>query len=157
VQISAGSDYAVRALCALAAAPEDTSLTSADIAAQQGIPQAFLEQILPGLRRAGLVESRRGPSGGHRLARPAWAITVADVVRVMDGPLALVRGERPEALTYSGAAEHVRDVWVAVRASLRLVLDQTTVEQLVQGRLPEVVESFRRDPRAWQSVWPREP
>ena len=154
MQISAKSDYAVRALCALAAAPDGRAVRSADVAESQGIPQAFLEQILPELRRAGFVESRRGPDGGHRLARPAWSITVADVVRVLDGPLALVHGERPEALVYPGPAARLQDVWVAVRASLRTVLEHTTIEAVVDGRLPPAVTTLSGDERAWRSVWP---
>jgi len=154
VQISAKSDYAVRALCALAVAPEGAPVRSGEIAAEQRIPQAFLEQILPALRRAGFVESRRGPDGGHRLARPAWSITVADVVRVLDGPLALVHGERPEALEYPGPAARLQDVWVAVRASLRAVLEHTTIESVVEDRLPAAVTALSSDDRAWRSVWP---
>jgi Rrf2 family protein len=154
VQISARSDYALRALCALAVAPDGATLKSADIGQSQGVPQSFLEQILTDLRRAGLVESRRGPDGGHRLARPPWSITVADVVRHMDGPLALVRGERPECLSYDGPAARLQDVWVAVRASLRLVLERTTIEAVVEGRLPEAVTALSSDDRSWRSVWP---
>lgn len=154
MQISARSDYAVRALCHLAVAPDGTSVKSAEIARAQGIPGTFLEQILSQLRKAGVVESRRGPDGGHRLARPAYAVTVADVVRYMDGPLALVRGERPEALAYDGPAARLPDVWVAVRAGLRLVLEHTTIEAVVEGRLPEAVTSLSSDARSWTSVWP---
>lgn len=157
VQISAKTDYAVRALCVLAAAPEGCAVKAAAVAEGQGVPQGFLEQILLELRRAGLVESRRGPDGGHRLARPPWAITLADVVRVVDGPLALVHGERPEAVAYDGAAARVQDVWVAVRAALRHVLEKTTLEQVVQDRLPEAVTAFAGDPRSWTSVWPPPP
>ncbi len=154
MQISARSDYAVRAVCMLATAPEGTSVKSADIARAQAIPATFLEQILSQLRKAGVVESRRGPDGGHRLARPAYSITVADVVRHMDGPLALVRGERPEALVYDGPAARVQDVWVAVRASVRAVLERTTIEAVVQERLPDAVTSLSSDARSWTSVWP---
>src|SRR5664280_2795850 len=121
--ISAKVDYAVRALCTLAAA--DTPLTSEALATSQGLPAKFLESILNDMRRAGLLTSQRGPDGGYRLARPAEEITVADVIRPLDGPLAEIRGLRPEAANYEGAAEHLQAVWVAVRASLRSVLDRT--------------------------------
>ncbi len=124
------------------------------IAAVQGIPRTFLDGILVELRRAGLIESRRGPDGGHRLARPAYSISLADVIRVTDGPLALVRGQRPESSVYDGPAKHLQDVWVAVRASLRSILELTTVEQVVQGRLPDSVLAFTAQDRSWQSVWP---
>lgn len=154
MQISARADYALRALCVLATAPEDAVVKAAQIAAAQAIPRTFLDQILTDLRRAGMVDSRRGPDGGHKLARPPYAITVADVVRVVDGPLALVHGGRPEAMLYAGPAEHLRDVWVAVRAALRQVLERTSLEQIVEGRLPPQVTSLSEDPRSWTSVWP---
>ena len=104
MQISARADYALRALCVLAAATPDTAVKAAVIAESQAIPRTFLDQILGDLRRGGMVDSRRGPDGGHKLARPSYAITVADVVRAVDGPLALVHGERPESLLYAGPA-----------------------------------------------------
>jgi Rrf2 family protein len=154
VQISARSDYALRALCVLATAPEGSVVKAATIAEAQAVPRTFLDQILSDLRRGGIVESRRGPDGGHRLARPPFAITVADVVRVVDGPLALVHGERPENLLYTGPAEHLRDVWVAVRAAIRQVLERTTLEQIVEDELPPQVTALSEDPRSWTSVWP---
>lgn len=154
MQISARSDYALRALCVLATAEEGAAVKAAAIAEAQAIPRTFLDQILTELRRGGLVESRRGPDGGHRLARPPYAITVADVIRVLDGPLALVHGERPESLLYAGPAEHLRDVWVAVRAALRQVLERTTLEQIVEDDLPSQITTLSDDPRSWTSVWP---
>ena len=154
VQISAKTDYALRALCVLATAPADSAVKAGTIAEQQGIPQAFLEGILVDLRRAGIVGSRRGPDGGHRLARPSYAITLADVVRVIDGPLALVHGHRPENLAYDGPAARLQDVWVAVRAGLRAVLETTTLEQVVEGRLPPQVTALCGSSRSWTSVWP---
>ena len=154
MQISAKSDYALRALCVLAVAAEGTAVKADDIAAAQAIPRTFLDGILLELRRAGIVDSRRGPDGGHRLARPSYAITVADVVRVIDGPLALVHGHRPEVLTYADPAARLQDVWVAVRAGLRAVLERTTIEQVVTDRLPEAVTSLVTDKRSWTSVWP---
>ena len=154
MQISARSDYALRALCELATADPDAVVKAAAIAEAQSVPMTFLDQILGDLRRAGMVESRRGPDGGHRLARPPYAITVADVIRVVDGPLALVHGARPEAMIYPGSAEHLRDVWVAVRAALRQVLERTSLEQIVEGTLPPQITSLSDDPRSWTSVWP---
>jgi Rrf2 family protein len=156
VQISARADYALRALCVLTVAPEGCAVKADDIAAAQDIPRTFLDAILVELRRAGLVESRRGPDGGHRLARPAYAISLADVIRVTDGPLALVRGRRPEAHAYTGAAEHLQEVWVAVRASLRSILELTTVAQVVDGTLPPQVHALTCEDRSWRSVWPPE-
>ncbi|MCW2665596.1 MAG: BadM/Rrf2 family transcriptional regulator [Frankiales bacterium] len=157
MQISAKTDYALRALCVLAAAYGDghgPAVKAADIAEAQGIPRTFLDSILLDLRRAGVLESRRGPDGGHRLARPPYAVTVADVVRVMDGPLALVHGHRPEALVYEGPAARLQDVWVAVRAGLRDILERTTIEQVVAGKLPSVITALNGDARSWTSVWP---
>ena len=154
MQISAKSDYALRALCLLAVSPDGGPRKASDIAVAQGIPRTFLDQILLDLRRGGMLESRRGPEGGHRLARPPYAITVADVIRVIDGPLALVHGHRPEELGYDGPAARLQDVWVAVRAALRQVLERTTLEQIVDGTLPPQVTSLAGDPRSWTSVWP---
>ena len=157
MQISARADYALRALCVLATAEQGATVKAAAIAEAQAIPRTFLDQILGDLRRAGIVESRRGPDGGHLLARPSYSITVADVIRVVDGPLALVHGGRPEDMVYPGAAAHLRDVWVAVRAALRQVLERTSVEQVVDGRLPPQITSLSEDPRSWISVWPPPP
>lgn len=157
MQISARSDYALRALCVLAAAEPGVAVKAATIAGAQQIPRTFLDQILTELRRGGIVESRRGPDGGHWLARPSFAVTVADVIRILDGPLALVHGERPESFSYDGPAEHLRDVWVAVRAALRQVLERTTLEQIVEDNLPPQVTALSSDPRSWRSVWPPQP
>jgi len=147
--ISAKVDYAVRALCTLAAS--DTPLTSESLASSQGLPAKFLESILNDMRRAGLLTSQRGPDGGYRLARPADEITVADVIRPLDGPLAEIRGLRPEAAEYVGAAQHLQAVWVAVRASLRSVLDEVTIAGIVSGELPVSVSALTADPEAWRS------
>lgn len=148
--ISAKVDYAVRALCTLADAG-DRPVTAEALAASQGLPAKFLESILNDMRRAGLLVSQRGAEGGYRLSRPASSITVADVIRPLDGPLAEVRGLRPEAAEYEGSAEHLQAVWVAVRASLRSVLDHVTIADIVSGRLPKSVQKLNTDPGAWQS------
>lgn len=161
MHISAKTDYALRALCELAAAAQaepgptaPSAVKADDIAAAQHVPRSFLDGILRDLRQAGLVESRRGPVGGHRLARPAYAITVADVVRAIEGPLALVHGARPEDAAYEGPAAALQDVWVALRAAVRGVLERTTLEQVVRGDLPPEVTALNDDARSWVSVWP---
>jgi Rrf2 family protein len=119
------------------------------IATAQAIPLRFLENILMQLRHAGLVESRRGADGGYRLARPAGEVTLADVIRAIDGPLAGVSGARPETLAFTGVAEPMRDVWIAVRASLRGVLEGVTLADVVAGGLPQHVRDLVADEDAW--------
>jgi Rrf2 family protein len=150
VQISAKTDYAVRALLLLAS--RYPALVKVDVlTVQQGLPRKFVEAILSELRRAGLVRSQRGADGGYALARPADEITIGAVIRVVDGPLAEVRGLRPHETTYTGVAEHLPDVWVAMRASLRTVLDETTLEAVLTGNLPAHVQKMAQDPDAWLS------
>jgi Rrf2 family protein len=149
VHISAKVDYAVRALVTLAANDRGL-LTGVELANAQGLPAKFLEGILAELRRSRLVSSQRGAVGGYRLARPAKEIAVADVMRAIDGPLAEVRGMRPETTTYEGPARALQEVWVAVRASLRGVLEQTTIADIANGRLPSHVRRLVADPEAWQ-------
>ena len=150
VYISAKVDYAVRALCTLADSGE-RPVTAEALAQSQGLPAKFLESILNDMRRAGLLLSQRGAEGGYRLSRPASSITVADVIRPLDGPLAEVRGLRPEAANYDGAAEHLQAVWIAVRASLRSVLEQVTIADIVSGDLPKSITKLTTDPDAWLS------
>jgi Rrf2 family protein len=147
VRTTAKADYAVRAAVELAAAGE--LVTAEHIAKAQGIPVNFLANILRDLRRAGVVESRRGQQGGYALARPADETSVADVIRAVEGPLANVRGLPPEELEYVGSAAKLRDVWVALRASVRSVLEQVTLADLARGELPERVEALTRDADAW--------
>jgi Rrf2 family protein len=149
VRLSARGDYAVRAAVEIAAAG-DRALKADEIARAQGIPPSFLENILGALRRADLLRSKRGAEGGYRLARAAADISLADVVRASEGPLAAVRGERPEELHYEGPAEPLRDVWVAVRASLRDVLERVTLDDVVAGRLPEPVHRLTLADEAWR-------
>ncbi len=148
MHISAKVDYAMRAVVELAAS-EVPLLRTEHLAEIQGIPASFLERILSELRRAGIVASQRGAHGGYRLGRPAAEISVADVFRAVDGPLAEVRGDRPESSSYVGAAEGLREVWVAVRASLRTVLEGVSVEQIANNDLPEAVLGLTREPEAW--------
>ncbi len=150
VRISARADYAVRAVVELATRPD--THTSAELIAQaQEIPQKFLQTILCDLRRSGIVVSRRGVDGGYRLGQPAGEITVADVIRAVDGPLATVRGERPQDLNYPGAAEAMRPLWVAMRASVRGVLENVTFADLATGRLPARVRRIAEDEDAWRN------
>jgi Rrf2 family protein len=150
VYISAKVDYAVRALCTLADA-DGKAVTAEALAKSQNLPAKFLESILNDMRRAGLLLSQRGAEGGYRLSRPAESITVAEVIRPLDGPLAEVRGLRPEATEYEGSAEHLQDVWVAVRASLRAVLEHVSIADIVSGELPRSVHKLTTDPDAWLS------
>ena len=148
MRISARADYAVRAAAELAAAGGGPVKGEA-LAAAQGIPPKFLENILGDLRHARLVRSQRGAEGGYWLARPAEEITIADIVRAVEGPLATVRGEPPEAVAYTGAAEPLQQVWIAVRKNLRAVLERVTLADVAAGRLPEHVIELARDPEAW--------
>ena len=151
MHVSAKVDYAMRALLVIAreSGQDGTLIKGEHLAAQQDIPARFLEGILRQLRQAGIVASQRGADGGYRLARSASAITVADVVRALDGPLADVRGGRPENADYEGAAEHLRDVWVATRAALRGVLEHVTLQDIASGQLPAPVTDLTTDPSAW--------
>ena len=148
MRVSARADYAVRALVELAAAG-DVLLRAEDVAARQSIPLRFLQGILRDLRAAGLVRSTPGPGGGSRLARPADAVTLADVLRAVDGPLSAVHAQRPEELDPPGVAAPLREVWTAVRASLREVLEGVTLADVVTGTLPDAVTSRTSSPEAW--------
>jgi Rrf2 family protein len=149
VYISAKADYALRALICLAA-NDGESMTASELAQAQSLPVGFLERILLDLRRGGLLRSQRGADGGWRLARAASTITAADVMRVTDGPLADVRGLRPEDTEYAGAAEHLQRLWIAVRAGLRSVLENVTVADLATGTFPKAVERLVEPADAWR-------
>jgi len=148
VRISAKVDYAVRAMCELAAHRADVPLKAEQIASAQEIPLSFLENILVDLRRAGFVRSLRGQVGGYRMAKPASEITIADIIRAVEGPLADVRGMRPESLTFSGSATALRDVWLATRVGLRRVLERVSVADVVAGTIPADVAALLEDPDA---------
>lgn len=147
MHIPAKVDYGIRALLALAAA--GAPQTAEALAGEQGLPPRFLGAILADLRRAGIVASQRGAEGGYRLVRAPGTVTIADVIRALDGPLAEVRGYRPEATNYDGAAENLQQVWVAVRASLRSVLENVTLADVIAGKLPANVQRLVTDPDAW--------
>lgn len=151
MRITAKADYAVRAAAELAAAVgNERPLKGETIATNQGIPQKFLENILSDLRQSGLVKSQRGVEGGYRLAKAPGDVTVADVIRAVEGPLASVRGEAPEDVVYGGAAEPLQDVWIAVRAALRSVVEHVTLADLAGGKIPSAVAKLAGDPDARQ-------
>jgi Rrf2 family protein len=149
VRISARADYAVRAMAELAAAGTDARLKAEALAEAQGIPPKFLQNILADLRKAGIVTAVRGQDGGFTLARRAAAVTLADVIRAVEGPLASVQEQRPEDVEYDGAAEPLRTVWVALRANMRAVLESVTLADLVADRLPASVRRLADRPDAW--------
>ncbi len=152
VRITARADYAVRAALELAAAEKAGRPVKGErLAELQGIPKNSLENILANLRRAGIIRTRRGADGGYQLARPAVEITVADVLRAVEGPLAAVQGIRPNELAYGGAAAALPEVWVALRASLRDVLEHVTIADIARGRIPSVVKDRSRPKDAWQA------
>ena len=150
MRVTAKVDYAVRASAELAAASGEGPVKGERIAQSQQIPLKFLENILLELKHAGLVQSQRGAEGGYWLAQPAEEISLADVIRAVEGPIANVRGERPEQVEYPGAAGQLRDVWIAVRANLRAVLENVTLADVAAGRLPDEVARIAADPEAWQ-------
>jgi len=150
VHISAKAEYAMRALLTLAAEPSG-SMTAERLATAQSMPVRFLENILLDLRRGGLVTSRRGAERGYRLARAPSDITAADVLRLIDGPLAEVRGARPETTVYEGPAAHLQQVWVAARSSLRSVLEAVTLADIVEGHFSRPVAKLIADPAAWKT------
>jgi Rrf2 family protein len=150
MRISAKADYAVRAAVELAGASDSERPVKAErIATAQGIPLNFLENILGELRHAGIVRSQRGADGGFRLAKPAAEVTVADVIRAVDGPLASVRGGPPEEAAYAGAAAALPRVWIAVRANLRSVVEHVTLADIAAGQIPAQIDRLADDPQAW--------
>lgn len=155
MRLSARVDYALRAATELASVADGTAaersrpVTAEQIARAQEIPPKFLESILLQLRRGGIVHAQRGPEGGYWLARPASEISLAEVIRVIDGPLANVRGQRPEQLGYQGAARALQDVWIALRANEREILELVTIADVASGTLPGRVNELVADPSAW--------
>jgi Rrf2 family protein len=150
MRVSAKADYAVRAAVELASAGEGP-MKGTVVANAQKIPLRFLENILGELRTAGIVQSQRGAEGGYWLARPPSEVTLAEIIRAVEGPLASVRGERPEDLDYRGDSEHLRDVWVALRANIREVLESVTLADLAGGELPGPVREIVAEPAVWES------
>lgn len=149
MRISAKADYAVRATLELAASPDGKPVKGTKLAEAQGIPLQFLEHILLDLKHAGLVKTKRGARGGYWLAEPAGEVSVADVIRAVEGPLAHIQDQAPEETHYDGAAAKLRDVWIAVRQNLREVLEHVTLEEVAGGKLPPAVTSLLDEPEAW--------
>ena len=148
MRVSAKADYAVRAAAELAAA-EEGPIKGERLAEAQDIPLQFLEHILLELKHAGIVRARRGAKGGYWLAKPADRVTIAEVVRAVEGPIANVQSAPPETIEYRGNAKHLQEVWIAVRASLRSVLEHVTLADLVSGELPAEVAELAGSPDAW--------
>ena len=149
MRVSAKADYALRSTIELAAAGPGRTMKAEQIALAQGISLRFLENILTELRHAGIVRSQRGPEGGFRIARDPTELTVADVIRAVEGPLAMVRGEPPEGAVYPGVASALPRVWIAVRKTLRDVVEHVTVADLASGHLPGPIDLLAEDPEAW--------
>lgn len=149
MHVTAKVDYAVRAMVELAAA-DGGPLKGEAIATVQEVPLSFLENILIELRHARLVRSQRGREGGYRLARPAEEITVADVIRAVEGPIASVRSESPDEIAYSGTAEPLREVWIALRANMRAVLESVTLADIAAAALPTKILSLAEAPEVWE-------
>jgi len=149
MHVTAKADYAVRAVVELANSSQQSPRKVDEVAQAQAIPVSFLENILTQLRSSGVVRSQRGPEGGYWLVQPADQIDLAHVIRAVEGPLVGVRGQRPEEVEYVGSAESLREVWIAVRANLRNVLERVTVADVAAGRLPKDVMALTRDEQAW--------
>ncbi|MCB0870122.1 MAG: Rrf2 family transcriptional regulator [Solirubrobacterales bacterium] len=148
MRVSAKADYAVRAVAELAASP-DGPVKGERLADSQDIPLQFLEHILLDLKHSGIVRARRGAKGGYWLAKPSEEVSIADVIRAVEGPIANVQSAPPESITYSGSAKELQSVWIAVRASLREVLESTSLADLVSGELPDHVRELADDKDAW--------
>ena len=149
MRISAKADYAVRAAVELAGVQDEKPVKAERIATAQDIPLNFLENILGELRHAGIVRSHRGADGGFRLAKPPDQVSIADIIRAVEGPLASVRGGPPEETSYPGASEALPRVWIAVRASLRNVVEHVSLADVAAGKLPSGIEKLAKDPEAW--------
>jgi Rrf2 family protein len=151
MHVTAKADYAVRAIVELAGSSQQSPRKVDDVAQAQGIPVSFLENILTQLRSSGIVRSQRGPEGGYWLARPADELDLATVIRAVEGPLVGVRGQRPEEIEYVGSAESLQQVWIALRANLRKVLEHVTIADVAAGTLPDDVVALTREEQAWQT------
>jgi|SRR5438270_7695024 len=150
MHVTAKADYAVRAIVELAGSSQEAPRKVDEIAQAQQIPVSFLENILTQLRSSGIVRSQRGPEGGYWLAQPAPEVMLADVIRAVEGPLVGVRGQRPEEIEYTGSAEALQTVWIALRANLRKVLETVSVADVAAGKLPKDVVALTRKEEAWR-------
>jgi Rrf2 family protein len=151
MHVTAKADYAVRAVIELAGSGQGSPRKVDEVAQAQGIPVSFLENILTQLRSSGIVRSQRGPEGGYWLAQPPEQVNLAQVIRAVEGPLVGVRGQRPEEVEYTGTAESLQQVWIALRANLRKVLEHVTVDQVAAGKLPSEVLALTREEEAWHT------
>jgi Rrf2 family protein len=151
MHVTAKADYAVRAVVELAAGSQDAPRKVDEVAQAQGIPVSFLENILTQLRSAGIVRSQRGPEGGYWLAKPAAELNLAHVIRAVEGPLVGVRGQRPEEVEYQGSAESLQQVWIALRANLRKVLEHVTVADVAAGKIPKEISALTKQEEAWET------
>ena len=151
MHVTAKADYALRAVVELAGSSQNAPRKVDDVARAQAIPVSFLENILTQLRSSGIVRSQRGPEGGYWLARPPDEVNLAQIIRAVEGPLVGVRGQRPEEVTYTGTAESLQQVWIALRASLRKVLEHVTVADVAAGQLPSEIRALTREEQAWQT------
>ena len=151
VRISVKADYAIRAAAELATMGDDGPVKAQRIAEAEDIPLKFLLNILADLKRARVVQASRGIHGGYQLVRPAADVTLAEVIRAVEGPLANVHELRPEEVRYPEPSQALREVWIAVRGSLRAVLENVTLADIASGELPEAVKNLSRDPEAWTS------
>jgi Rrf2 family protein len=151
MHVTAKADYAVRAIVELAGSSQESPRKVDDVAQAQGIPVSFLENILTQLRSSGIVRSQRGPEGGYWLAQPPEELNLASVIRAVEGPLVGVRGQRPEEIKYVGSAESLQQVWIALRANLRGVLEHVTVADVASGNLPPEIVALTREDEAWQT------
>jgi Rrf2 family protein len=151
MHVTAKADYAIRAVVELADSSQESPRKVDEVARAQSIPVSFLENILTQLRSAGIVRSQRGPEGGYWLAQPSDQVNLAQVIRAVEGPLVGVRGQRPEEIEYVGSAESLKQVWIALRANLRKVLEHVTVADVAAGKLPKEVLALTRQEEAWQT------
>ena len=150
MRVSAKTDYALRALLEMSSRDDSRPVSAEELGRLQDIPHGFLQAILADLRRAGVVMSQRGQSGGWRMARDPETVTVADVIRAVDGPLVSVYGLRPEAVEYNESAEVLQHVWIAARSSLREVFEQVTIRSLADHKLPKHVVAMTKNEDAWK-------
>ena len=151
MHVTAKADYAIRAVVELADSSQGSPRKVDEIARAQDIPVSFLENILTQLRSSGMVRSQRGPEGGYWLARPADEVNLAQVIRAVEGLLVGVRGQRPEEIEYEGSAESLQQVWLALRANLRKVLEHVTLADVASGRLPKEITALTREEEAWHT------
>lgn len=151
MHVTAKADYAVRAVIELAGSSQEKPRKVDEVAQAQGIPVSFLENILTQLRSSGIVRSQRGPEGGYWLAHPADEVALAQIIRAVEGPLVGVRGQRPEEIEYVGSSESLQQVWIALRANLRKVLEHVTVADVAAGKLPKEILALTRQEEAWHT------